>query len=273
MRSLAVVLLLVQSPLALALSPRIAFERVMPAAHDLGGEDVAIVSAPANDPKADPFVERFVETANRSGMLRLRDARAGTGPADVHLDVKSITCDTAVREGEGGTHDADGKRVVRRYFTAETVCLARIDVLSKVMKYRSTFYAKGAGTSPRAEEIGEEERARALEGAIRHMALDAADRITPRRVRESIALEEDAPAFEEGMSLIDAARFAEARALWEAELKKAPRNAALHYNLGAVCEAMRDRRAAEQHYKAARQLAPEERRYATELQLFSKRIP
>lgn len=273
MRSLAVLWLLL-APAALALSPRITFERIAPAAHDLGrAEEAAIVSAPQNDPNGDLFIERFVDEVNRSGLLRLRDARTGTGPAEVHLDIESLTCDTAVQEGEGGTRDAGGNRVRRHYFTAETVCVARIDVLTRVMKYRSTFYAKGTGTSPRAEQVGQQERSRALESAIRHLAIDAADRITPRRVRESIALEESAPAFDEGMALIDAGRFAEARALWETELNKAPRDAALHYNLGAVCEALRDRRAAEQHYQAARRLAPEVTRYATELRSFSRRVP
>lgn len=274
MRIPVVLLFLATAPFALALSPRITFERVQPAAHDLGRiDEAAIVNAPANDPNVDPFVERFVDEVNRSGLLRLRDARATTGPAEAHLDVKTLTCETAVREGEGGVRDADGNRVRRRYFAVEAVCVARIDVLTRFLKYRSTFYAKGAGTSSRVAEVTEETREDAIGRAIRHLADEAAGRITPRRVRESIPLDATAPSFDEAKALVDAERFAEARKLWESELKKAPRNAALHYNLGAVCEALRDRQAAERHYRIAHELAPSQERYATELRLFSKRVP
>lgn len=257
---------------ALALAPRITFERVEPAPHDLGTvEEAAIVDSPANDPNADAFVERFVDEVNRSGLLRLRDARATTGPAEAHLDVQTLTCDTAAREGEGGMRDADGNRVRRRYFTVEAVCVARIDVLTRFLKYRSTFYAKGAGTSSRVAQVTEETRRDAVARAVRHLAAEAAGRITPRRVRESVALDETAPAFEEAMVLIAADRYAEARALLEKEMAQAPRNAALHYNLAAVCEALRDLAAAKRHYTAARDLAPDNARYRAELNLFARR--
>ena len=51
------------------------------------------------------------------------------------------------------------------------------------------------------------------------------------------------------------------------------RSAALRFNLAAVNEALGDRRAAELHYNAARQLAPAEPRYASELKLFMRRKP
>ena len=86
-----------------------------------------------------------------------------------------------------------------------------------------------------------------------------------------IPLEETAPAFDEGMALIDSGRVAEARARWEAALRNEPRNAALHFNLAAVCEALGDRKAAQGHYTAARSLAPKEERYASEMRLFEKR--
>jgi tetratricopeptide (TPR) repeat protein len=275
MRSTAAVLLhLFLAPLMLAASPRITFERVLPAAHDLGRvQDVAIVSAPANNPLLELFIERFTEETNRFGFLRVRDARTTTGPGDLHLDIKTFTCDTAERQGEGSVRDLDGERVKRTYVTVGAVCMARIDVLSRFMKRQSTFYAKGEGSSPHVAAVTEEERKDALEHAARHAADDAAERITPRRIRESIALDETAPAFADAYSLIDADQPAEARKIWERELRKQPRSAALHYNLGAVCEALGDRHAAELHYVAARQLAPQEQRYTSEFKLFAKRGP
>ena len=128
-----------------------------------------------------------------------------------------------------------------------------------------------SGTSPRVEELTGEESARAIEHAVRNAASEAADRITPRRVRESIELDARGPAFEEGLAMIEAGRFAEARAIWERALRTDARSAPLRYNLGAVCEAMGDRRAAELHYGAARQLSPGEPRYTNELKMFVRR--
>ena len=257
-----------------ALSPRIVFERVLPAAHDLGpARDIAIVEAATTDPRIELFIEHFLNQVNRSGALTLRDMRTGSGPAEAHLNVDTFRCDTAVRETEAGVRDVDGKRVKQRVFQIDAVCGARIQVLSRFLKPVSTYFAKGEGTSRRLESVTEEERENALADAARYAAIDAAERITPRRVRESIALDETAPAFEEGMAMIQAGRLEEARAIWQRAMQTQARSAALRFNLAAVNEALGDRRAAEVHYNAARQLAPAEPRYATELKLFMRRTP
>jgi tetratricopeptide (TPR) repeat protein len=140
------------------------------------------------------------------------------------------------------------------------------------MKKRFTFYVSGSGISPRADVVTNEEKAVAIEHALRHAASAAADRVTPRRVRESILLDASAPAFEDGYSMIEASRFAEAKAIWERAMRNGgARSAPLRFNLGAICEAMGDRRAAELHYNAARQLNPDEPRYAQEVKLFARR--
>lgn len=263
MRALSAVLLqLFIAPLVLAVSPRISFERILPAEHDLGGvEEVALVNAKGDAEQVEVFVDELLRDLNRSQSIRARDIRFTTGPAEAHLDVKTLTCSTSVRDSEGAP--------VRK--RVEALCTARIDVLNRFMKYRSTFYATGAATSPRLDEVGEEERKAAIERAARHAASDAADRVKPRRVREAIWLDEQAPAFEEGFAMIEASRLAEARKIWEEALRTGGRSAPLRYNLGAVCEAMGDRRAAELHYNAARQLAPAEPRYTNEWKLFVRR--
>jgi tetratricopeptide (TPR) repeat protein len=268
----AALLQLLVAPLLFAVSPRISFERVLPAVHDLGRHrDVAIVDAIGDSTKIDTFIEHFIEQANDSGFHRLRDARNATGPADVFLAVKTFTCETVTREGEGSVRDPDGNRVKRTVQWEDAICRARVDVLSQTMKRVSTFYGKGEGTSPRVERITDEERDIALHLAARYAGVDAAERITPRRVKEMIPLDPTAPSFDEAMSLIDSGRIAEARGTWVAALRKDPRNAALHFNLGAVCEAMGDRKAARSHYTAARQLAPKDQRYASEIRLFEQR--
>ncbi|MDP9194614.1 MAG: DUF6340 family protein [Acidobacteriota bacterium] len=259
------------APAALAAS-RIVFERLMPAAHDLrGARDVAVVRAAANEPRIEDFLDELTHHVNRSGDLTLRDMRTGTGPAEAHLDIKTFRCDTAVRETEGAVKDADGNRVKQRAFQIDAVCGARVAVLSRTLQPVSTFYAKGEGTSPRLAAVTEEEREHALKDAARYAAIAAAEKITPRRVRESIALDETAPAFAEGMAMIEAGRVPEARTIWQKAMQTQPRSAALRFNLAAVAEAMGDRRAAEQNYNAAKQMAPAEPRYASELRLFARR--
>lgn len=263
---------LAAAPLLPALSPRITYERVLPAPHDLGrAADVALIHALTDTPAIDTFVAHFVDRANQSGHLRVRDARGTTGPADRYLAVKSFTCGTFVREGEGSTRDIEGNRVRRRNKWAEAVCMARMDVLAADMKRVSTFYGKGEGASKHVEQLSGDEREVALQQAARYAAVDAAERITPRRVREIIPLDDTAPAFDEGMALIESGRLAQARARWEAMVPQNTRSAALRFNLAAVCEALGDRKAARQHYAAARALAPKEEKYASEMKAFERR--
>ncbi|HUP60492.1 MAG TPA: hypothetical protein VNA69_08765 [Thermoanaerobaculia bacterium] len=270
---IAVLMLYLATATAAFAAPRIAFERLLPAAHDLGSaEEIAVVFAIGDHVKVEAFVDRFVHQLNRSGVLRATDARRERERrADAYLSVKSFTCKTREGEGEGGAYDVDGKRVRRRHVWADATCMARIDVLTG--KARSSFFVKGEGTSPRVAEVTDEERNIAFEQAARYAAVTASERITPRRVRESIPLDDTAPAFEEAYALIDIDRFADARALWERVLAQQPRSAALHYNLGAICEALGDTRSAELHYVAARRLAPTAERYTSELRLFRLRKP
>lgn len=254
---------LLVAPAVQAASPRIVFERIIPPSQDLGNaRDIAIVNATTDELLIEEFVDELIHHANRGGALFLRDARDTTGPAEAHLDIRMFRCESAVRESE---------RAKQRVFQFDAVCSAKIDVLSRFLKPMGTFFAKGEGTSPRMEALTDQERDNALRNAARYAAIDAAERITPRRVRESIALDESAPAFAEAMAMIDAQRFAEARAIWQKAMQTSARSAALRFNLGALSEAMGDRRAAEVHYNAARQLAPGEPRYTSELKLFTRR--
>lgn len=269
--TVAVVLLFLVAPLLLAASPRITFDRTLPAPHDIGANDIAVVQAIGDTAKVEDFLDLFIAQANHSGFLHVRDARNSTGPASRHLAVKTFTCDITIGEGEGSTRDIEGNRVKRRHEFADAVCMARIDVLSRDMRRISTFYGRGDGTSPRVDQLTDEEREVALGQATRYAAIDAAERITPRRVREIILLDDTAPAFEEGLAMIDSGRVAEARATWERALRQEPRSAALHYNVAAVCEALGDRKAAQRHYLVAHQLAPKEARYASEMKSFERR--
>lgn len=271
-RALLVLGLSILAPELFAVSPRITFVRTVSATHSLGkAEDVAIVQAIGDHASIEIFVGVMKDELTHSGFFRAHDLRQGTGAADAYLAIKNYKCEAIERSGEGSTRDVDGNRVKRNQHWIDVTCTARIDVLSNVMKYQSTFYAKGEGTSPRAETLTNAEREIAYAQAARYAALSASEKITPRKVRETIALDETAPAFEEGYAMINADQLSEARKIWEKAMVAQPRSAPLRYNLGAVCEAMGDRRAAAAHYGAAQQLAPTESRYSSEMKLFSKR--
>jgi hypothetical protein len=270
--TLALVLQLAAAPFLLAVSPRITYERVLPPPYDVGRDsDVALIDALTDTPAIDTFVAHLVEEANHSGFLRLRDARGKSGAADRYLTVKSFTCDTFVREGEGSTRDIEGNRVKRKSTWAESVCMVRVDVLAADLRRISTFYAKGEGASKHVEHLTSDEREVALQQAARYAAVDASERITPRRVREIIPLDDTAPAFDEGLALIESGRLAQARAYWESTVPKNAGSAALRFNLAAVCEALGDRKSARQLYTAARTLAPKEEKYASEMRAFERR--
>ena len=278
----ALFLSLTITTLAFAAPPRVTYVRVIPAPQSLGdAQEVALVSALGDTLGVEVFVEHLVEQTDRSGTLRMQDVRDRTHvfvldhlrkavSADAFLAVRAFTCTSEDRLGEGSARDADGKRIPRRVMWVETRCTARVDALTAA-GVRFSFGIKGEGTSARSSAIDPDDREDALMHAARFAAIDAAEKITPRRVRETILLDDTAPSFDEAFAMIGNGNLNEARALWVGELRRKPSSAALHFNLGAICEALGDQQAAERHYHAAEKLAPKEKRYAAELRSFLRR--
>ena len=273
-------------------APRIAFVRTLPARHAIGGERAAVIYALGDNDKVTTFVEVFLAHTNREGsIIRVDDAvdrsRHLFGerpteqqirhlnhdhPADVYLGINHFSCDTVERGGEGSTYDVDGTRIKRKQVWADATCRARIDVIQpSTVKRLFSFDVKGEGTSARVVEMTEEDRGVAVEQAARYAALDASEAIMPRRIRESIELDEDAPMFDRGNAMIESGRLEAARTLWENELKTHDSSAPLHYDLAAVCDAIGDLECARDHYVAAARIAPGDARYRSELHLFKKR--
>jgi hypothetical protein len=278
----ALILAVLLSTAALAAPPRVTFERLIPAAYDLGdAQVVAVVSAIGDTLGVEVFIEHLVEQTNRTGTLRMYDVRGARHPfvleqlkksvaADAFLVARAFTCATAEKTGEGTVRDVDGKRTARPESWVETHCTARIEILTGPGT-RVALAIAGDGMSGRVATLSDDEREDALMHAARFAAIDAAEKITPRRVRETILLDETAPEFEEAFAMIGSGNLAEARAFWISELRRAPSSAALHFNLGALSEALGDKKAAAQHYAAAEKLAPKEKRYAAELRSFLRR--
>lgn len=275
----AVVLLAASSAAA---SSRLTFDRTIPAPHSLGSvEDLVITYAIGDNDRIATFIDVFVDQTNREGTLRVLDPttiehstershRWRRAPkyveqryrADAYLRIDAFSCQTTERSGQGSAYDVDGNRVHRTQQWVDAVCIAHIDALGKDHRNKlAEFSVRGEGTSPRVPEIEEEERDVAMDQAARYAAIVAAEQITPRRVHDSIELDENAPSFEEGMSYVDSDQLDEARRVWEAALLAHPRSAALHFDLGAVCEALGDLSAADAHYTTAARLQPKDSRY------------
>jgi hypothetical protein len=275
---------------AAAAAPRVAFVRTIAPLHNLGGDEVVIIYALGDKPK-DTFIDTFLDRTNRSEELRivaqLGQVKALRGetpdplmirrlrrehPADVFLGVNHFTCTTINRGAQGSEHTSGGERIRKHHVWADAVCTARLDVIDPASaRTRFSFEVRGEGTSARVTEMSEEERDTAVEQAAHFAAVQAAELVTPRRVRESIELDDRAPEIERAMLLVDAGRLAAARALWQRELERSPTSAPLHYNVAAISEAMGDIGAARDHYGAAIRLAPKERRYRIEAKMFERR--
>jgi tetratricopeptide (TPR) repeat protein len=271
----------------LAVPVRVTFLRTIRPVHDINAERVAVIYAIGDHEKVLTFVDYFVEYAARAGTLRVENAvennqHAGFSekalsrlrkehPADAYVGVSLFTCAGAERNGEVGDTNSSGDRIHTKMQWLDAVCSAKLDVRAANGKRVTTFMTHGEGTSPRAAALGADEREVAYEQAARFAALAAAESIMPRVTRESIELDETAPAFEDALALVNSDRLGDARAIWEAALNRHRNSAALQFNLGAICEAMGDFNAAAAYYESAVKLAPKQSRYRSELNLFRRR--
>lgn len=283
--------LMVALALPLAAAPRVSFIRTVPPVHPLGGDEAVIIYAVGDTEKIDSFVDTLLTRSSRSDALRLTaatdrlrhvrgdqpDSTAFASirrlhPADVYLGINRFTCELHEQSGEGSTRDTTGTRVKQRLEWADAVCRARIDVVDPPTGRRTlSFEVKGEGTSARVSRLSEDERAVALEQAAHFAAMEAADMITPRRVKESVTLEEHVPDLDRALSLIASDRIVAARAMWEKALERMPSSAPLHYNVAALSEALGELELARKHYEQAQRLSPGERRYRIELAMFRRR--
>lgn len=273
---------------ALANPPRLTFSRTMAPAHDLApAERLAVIYAIGDNGKIEPFVEHFVDLVSRAGVLHIANAVENNQhlfvddrslravrrelKADAYIGVNRFTCAGVEKSAEGSEHLDSGERVKRMHHWIDATCSARIDILNGEGKRLFSYTVHGEGTSPRSISLTEDERDVAYEQAARYAAVIAADAITPRNVRESIELDEKAPAFEDGFSMINSERLEDARAIWQAAASRHRDSAGLYFNLAAVSEAIGDLPAARDYYEKAAALSPKERHFRTELHLFRRR--
>jgi tetratricopeptide (TPR) repeat protein len=274
----------------LVASPRLSFVRKVPAPHDLApAERIAVIYAIGDNENVTTFVDHFVDAVARAGTLRVTNVVENNHhlalaldssavaflrrdhPADAYIGVNVFTCMGKEKTAEGSEHDVDGGRVRRTHHWIDATCTARVDVLGPDGRRLFAYHVRGEGTSPRSIALTSDEKRVAYEQAAHYAAVIAAEEITPRSVRESIELDDTAPSFDEGYSLIAVDRFADARAVWETVLRRHRDSAALNFDLGAVSEAMGDVEAARAYFQSAVKMSPREARYKNELVLFQRR--
>lgn len=278
------------APALFAAPARITFVRTIRPSHDLRVESAAVVYAIGDTENVTAFVDEFVQYAARSGTLHVENAvddnKHFSGfnektlkvlrrerPADAYIGISLFTCVGANHNGEIGDTDASGNRIRRKVQWLDAVCSAKLDVRKPDGRQLLTFMTHGEGTSPRVPALTADDRAIAYDQATHFAAISAAESIAPRESRESIELDDRAPAFDEAVTMINAERLTDARAIWEAALLRHRNSAPLLFNLGAVCEAIGDFPAAESYYRNAARIAPADPRYRTELNQFRRRKP
>jgi hypothetical protein len=266
---------------------RVTFVRLLPATYDLApAERLAFIYAIGDSDYVHDFVGDFVDAASRAGAYRIEQAVENNHhlvadesalqtlrrehPADGYLGVTAFTCKATDRAAEGSERDNTGERVKRMHHWVDVVCEGRVHVMDRAGKKLFSYTVRGEGTSPRSMSLTDDERAVAYGQAAHYAAVSAAEAITPRRVRETIELDDTAPSFDEAYAMIASERLADARAIWEAALQRHHDSAPLRFNLGAVCEAAGDTKAARDYYQSAVRLSSD-RRYIREFDLFNRR--
>jgi tetratricopeptide (TPR) repeat protein len=181
------------------------------------------------------------------------------GEVIVKIGVPDEDCRVYEKTRDDGSEDADD--VVG--WTAE--CREYLDLLTpRTGKRIGSVTADGYGTDPHESD------------ALADAMSDAADQIiggfAPLRYAELVALDQDAPLVHEGLQKFENRDYDGALALWENALAASPGSAPLLYNLGALCDALQDSRAAGAYYLRAISAAPQVPRYRKALAQLHQRL-
>jgi Flp pilus assembly protein TadD len=100
----------------------------------------------------------------------------------------------------------------------------------------------------------------------------AVEQITPRRVSKRLPLEESAADAKAGIARIESGDLRGARRFWNGTLQRFPNDAGVHYNLGALSEALGNLEAAAVYLKEAILLAPTVEKYQAALKDLEGRL-
>ena len=165
------------------------------------------------------------------------------GDVIVKIGVGSESCTSWERTRDDDTDDADD--VVG--WGAE--CRARLDLYTPRTGERIGFVNAD-------EQANESDESTAWNEAMSDAADEIIGGFAPQGVAEGINLDRNAPLLREGMAKFDNRDYDGALELWEGALTKDPNSAPLLFNLGALCDALDDQKAALAYYSRAIAIAP-----------------
>lgn len=275
-----------------ACGPAVTVTHLAPAPYNLGpARRLVLVEVGGSFAAEARLAKSFLDQVAGGGVLTIEDATGdhvrlaalGSGsaardakdfrrrwPADVYVGIGSDLQSHAKFERHKKKTDDGEVEVVRHWVVAE--CEVRVRLLDAADgRELASFSVSQAGESAHADEVRSDMREEAESRAVDSAVSDAVSQFSPRRVEERIALDDKAPLAAEGVKLFEGGDLAATRRLWEGALEANPQSAPLRYNLGALCEALRDRRAARRYYEDAVRLDPAEPKYRDALDALDAR--
>lgn len=174
----------------------------------------------------------------------VEERRAAT-PADLYLTSEDCVCRSEQRAVGDGTYWYAG------------ACAAKIRLSDA--KGRDLGVVTLSGTSEDKTDVVD---FGAHISSGKEMMRQLVKMIRPHEMTLVIETDKKAPGEKEAAAFLKKKDFAGARAVWERELAANPNNAAIHFSLAAVTEAVGDMDAARKHYEEAVRLGPNEEKHA-----------
>jgi hypothetical protein len=193
-------------------------------------------------------------------------------PADVYvgLDVSGVT--SKMRSKKEKVKAKDGTETERTRYWAEGTCEVELTLLdARTGALLARYSTDETRTTSRSDSAADGLLRDAEAAAVQAAVAAAVHQFTPRRVSETLPLDDEAPDAKAGIERIEAGDLPGARRLWEATLQRAPSDARLLYNLGVVSEALGDPKAAGEYYEDAIRLAPGEPKFRRALDSLEQR--
>src|SRR3954454_18033379 len=246
--------LLVACLIAAACTPAVeVIHTVPPEVSIMPAKVVAVIgrsgAKPPNDVE-DDFLNLFLRTLRSRGAWDVLDERAKARTTDLETYRAQTKADVIARVHQ----PVDNCTVGRDWMSWDedsgdtysygVDCPASLDLIDvRTGKTIASVDSDGTGEGSDGDS--------AWWDAMRDSAVQLVNGFTPRQDNEQIVLDDKAPLAREGIARVKKGDLAGARALWEAAVPTLPPSASLLYNLGVVCEALRDFDAARKYYDLA----------------------
>ena len=259
---------------ALAAAPpglRVTYVRYRPAKLNLGTPRTIVIGEISGDIKPAIFVAAATEEIARAGYHRLtsaidrkrtlrdiqerpaiREALRKQYGGEIGAAVQAEDCEIRQTSVDIRTRPQGEEQTGIVYRARCSAQITLIDLPSGIVV--ASIPLQVVASSQRSPSPDPARETEVREEASRKLAEEFVERITPKRVHESIRLDREAPSLENARTLLADAKYDSVAALWKRALSQNPRSAPLLYNLGAVSEALGRLDEAERYYAEAAKL-------------------